>query len=198
MNPRIVLLEQAVPYLARGNPAQEHAPLAGHQKSRTPCAAPLRHPNQIWPRRISNRNSGIRSGWLKVWSALAITLVATSSHAEFAYVANLNDNTVSGYTIDPTTGALAPIAGSPVPAGLAPEGVAVDPSGKFAYVANAASNNVSGYTIDPSTGALTAIASPFPAGTFPVSVAVDPSGKFAYVANTGQIGQRFGLHNQPE
>jgi hypothetical protein len=32
--------EEAVPYLARENPAQEHAALAGHQKSRTPAAAP--------------------------------------------------------------------------------------------------------------------------------------------------------------
>jgi 6-phosphogluconolactonase len=123
---------------------------------------------------------------------------------KFAYVANAGSNNVSGngfvsgnvsaYTIDPGTGALTPIAGSPFPAGVAPSSVAVDPSGKFAYVANAGSHNVSGhgfvsgnvsaYTIDPSTGALTPIAgSPFTAGVFPTSVAVDPSGKFSYVAN---------------
>jgi DNA-binding beta-propeller fold protein YncE len=91
---------------------------------------------------------------------------------KFAYVANFGGG-VSGYTINPTTGALTPIAGSPFAAGNGPNIVAVDPSGKFAYVTNFSGNNVSGYTIDPSTGALTAIAgSPFAAGGEPFSVAI--------------------------
>jgi len=104
-------------------------------------------------------------------------------HAQFAYVANEGSNNVSAYTIDPSTGALTTIAGSPFPAARFPASVAVDPGGKFAYVSDENSNNISAYTIDLSTGALSAIAgSPFPAGLFPDSVAVDPSGKFAYVA----------------
>jgi DNA-binding beta-propeller fold protein YncE len=86
--------------------------------------------------------------------------------------------------IDPGTGALTAIAGSPFAAGSFPHCVAVDPSDRFAYVANGFDNSVSGYMIDPGTGALTAIASsPFSAGSFPQYVAVDPSGKFAYGAN---------------
>jgi 6-phosphogluconolactonase len=102
-----------------------------------------------------------------------------------AYVANYDSGDISGYSINRTTGALTPIAGSPFPAGgISPSSVAVAPSGKFAYVTNLANGKVSGYTIDP-TGALTPIAgSPFPAGGFgPLSVAVDRSGKFAYVTN---------------
>ena len=99
-------------------------------------------------------------------------------------MANSDSDNVSGYRIDPSTGALTPIAGSPFATGTDPANVAVDPSGKFAYVANGDFDNVSGYRINPSTGALKAIAgSPFPAGDNPRSVAVDPSGKFAYVAN---------------
>jgi len=113
-------------------------------------------------------------------------------HAQFVYAANTGSNDVSAYTIDPRTGALTPIAGSPFPAGSAPVSVAVDPSGKFAYVANFNSSTVSAYTIDPRTGALTPIAgSPFPvgseslfAGSEPLSVAVDPSGRFTYVTNS--------------
>jgi 6-phosphogluconolactonase (cycloisomerase 2 family) len=89
--------------------------------------------------------------------------------------ANQASNNVSGYTIDPSTGALTAIAGSPFQAGLNPFSVAVDPSGSFAYVANLGSGNVSGYAIDPSTGALTAIAtSPFSVfpGLRPISVAI--------------------------
>ena len=106
-------------------------------------------------------------------------LIGGRSHAQFAYVTNSGDNTVSSYTINPVTGAW--IAGSPFPAGAQPNSVAVDPSGKFACVANIG-GNVSGYTIKPVTGALTAIAgSPFSAGDFPRSLAVDPSGSFVYV-----------------
>jgi YVTN family beta-propeller protein len=127
----------------------------------------------------------------RLWLALAIalSLFAAPLRAQFAYVANFGSNNVSGYTINPSTGALTAIAGSPFLAGSGPFSVAVDPSGKFAYVANNDSNNVSGYTINPSTGALAPMAgSPlpgFPAGAAPISVAVDPTGKFVYVANDG-------------
>jgi 6-phosphogluconolactonase len=93
-------------------------------------------------------------------------LVGCPLQAQFAYVANSGDNAVSGYMIDPITGALRGIAGSPFRAGAQPNSVAVDPSGKFAYVANSGDNTVSGYTINPATGALTVIAgSPFAAGS---------------------------------
>ena len=100
----------------------------------------------------------------------------------FAYVANIASNTVSGYTINPTTGALTAI--DSFTAGTNPVSITVDPTGKFAYVANSGSNNVSGYTINPTTGALTSI-SGFTAGTTTISITVDPTGKFAYVANSG-------------
>jgi uncharacterized repeat protein (TIGR01451 family) len=105
---------------------------------------------------------------------------------KFAYVANGNSANISAYTINPSTGALTAIAGSPFPAGSTPSSVVVDPTGKFAYVANFSSANVSAYTINPSTGALTDIVgSPFPTFDTPISLVVDPTGKFAYVANRG-------------
>ena len=118
--------------------------------------------------------------------AIAGSLFASPLRAQFAYVANFNSNNVSAYTIDPSTGALTAIAGSPFPAGSFPHSVAVYPSGKFVYVVNEGATNISGYTINPSTGALTTIVgSPFTTGGDPRSMAVDPSGKFAYVANYG-------------
>jgi len=66
---------------------------------------------------------------------------------------------VSMYTINPTTGALAPI-GPPVSTygfGVYPGSITVDPFGKFAYVTNSGSNDVSIYIIDSATGALTLI-----------------------------------------
>jgi DNA-binding beta-propeller fold protein YncE len=100
----------------------------------------------------------------------------------FAYVANCGSScvgvgpgNVSAYSIDGTTGALTPVAGSPFPAGFGSLSVTVDPTGQFAYVANRGfspdNGTVSAYTIDGTTGALTEIAgSPFPAGSFPRSV----------------------------
>jgi sugar lactone lactonase YvrE len=119
-------------------------------------------------------------------TAIGLASALAPLRAQFAYVTNFSDSNVSAYTIDPATGALTAIPGSPFSAGADPVSVAVDPSGKFVYVANnAVGNIVSGFTIDP-TGALTVIAgSPFSAGKQPNWVAVDPSGKFAYVANAG-------------
>jgi len=127
-------------------------------------------------------------GCFNILSTLAIGLLALAAplRAEFAHVANSlgTGGYVSAFRIDPTTGALTPIPGSPFPAGSVPISVAVDPLGKFAYVANELDNTVSAYSIDSETGALARIpGSPFATGIYPLSVAVDPSGKFAYVSN---------------
>ena len=101
--------------------------------------------------------------------------------ARFAFVANFNDNTLSAYTVDSTTGRMR--ANGYVITGTNPRWVAVDPSGKFAYVTNIGSGNVSAYTINASTGVLTSAGAPVTAGARPYAVAVDPSSKFAYVTN---------------
>ncbi|HET7777316.1 MAG TPA: beta-propeller fold lactonase family protein, partial [Rudaea sp.] len=76
-------------------------------------------------------------------------------------------------TIDPATGALAAIPGSPFAAAANPYAVAVDPTGRFAYVTNRGSNNISAFIIDPVTGGLAAIpGSPFAAGANPLSISV--------------------------
>ena len=123
--------------------------------------------------------------------------VAVDPTGRFAYVANLGNSgggSVSGYTINPATGALTAITGSPFQAGYFPYSVAIDPGGQFVYVANLGylanyGSGVSGYTINPTTGALTPITgSPFPAGTNLFAVAVDPTGQFAYVTNRNSYG----------
>lgn len=71
--------------------------------------------------------------WFKVWAAFAISLVllGAPSHAQFAYVANINDNTVSGYRITSPTGALTAVA-----VGAHPLKVAITPDGASTYVAD--------------------------------------------------------------
>jgi DNA-binding beta-propeller fold protein YncE len=72
--------------------------------------------------------------------------VAVDPTGRFAYVTNYISDSISVYTIDPSTGALTP--GTAVAAGNAPASVALDPTGRFAYVANAFADTVSVFTLD--------------------------------------------------
>jgi len=104
----------------------------------------------------------------------------------FAYVVNRDSNNISAFTVDAIKGTLAPLAGSPFAAGLAP--VSFTAIGAYAYVVDKGSNGVSAYSVDPNTGALSPVAgSPFATGASPVSftAAFTSSQKtFAYVANS--------------
>ena len=46
--------------------------------------------------------------------------VAVEPSGKFAYVANYSSNNISAYSIDATSGALTPLAGSPLEAGTEP------------------------------------------------------------------------------
>ncbi len=70
-------------------------------------------------------------------------------------------------------------AGTPIPVGTAPFGIAITPNGTTAYVANNGSNN--GHP--RSTIATNTAGTPIPVGTAPVGIAITPDGTTAYVAN---------------
>jgi 6-phosphogluconolactonase len=112
----------------------------------------------------------------------------TVSCAGFSYVANAADNTLSSYSVDPTTGALAAV-GMPIPTGASPYATVglVDGNNRYVFVGNQDSNEISGFAVDPTTGALTAVpGSPFPAGTDPQALALLNDGAYIlYVANAG-------------
>ena len=110
-------------------------------------------------------------------------IVSCTQTGRFAYVANRQSNSISGFAIDPSTGILTPLSGSPFASnGTTPTALTVDPDGQFLYVANSDSNSVSAYAIG-ATGALTAVGFPTAAGAGPGAVAVDPTNHFLYVAN---------------
>lgn len=108
--------------------------------------------------------------------------VSVDNSGKFVYVADYTANNIHAFTIDPRSGALSSIAGSPFAAGIAPSRVTLSNDGKFAYVPNAGPpGSVSAYHIDGSSGALTAVVgSPFAAPDYVSYVTLDPSGKFAY------------------
>jgi DNA-binding beta-propeller fold protein YncE len=104
--------------------------------------------------------------------------------ANLAFVTNMNSNTVSAFRVDPTSGGLSPVAGSPFPTDSGPEFLAVAAGGKFLFVGNAGSNTLSAFQIDAASGALTPVlGSPFVSGARPEGVAVDPMGRFVFVGN---------------
>jgi 6-phosphogluconolactonase len=103
--------------------------------------------------------------------------VTSDPSGTFLYVVNQENvagaNSVSAYTINPDSGALTAVAGSPFPTGAESTGVMTDPSGKFLYVPNTADNTISAFAIDADTGALEPVkGSPFAAGHSPNWIAI--------------------------
>lgn len=100
--------------------------------------------------------------------------LAIQSNSKFLYAALTNNGSVAGFTIDGTSGALTPIAGSPFPDAGQPNDVVIEPMEKFLYTCNGATGTVNGYSIDGTTGALTPLSSsPFPVGSGPLRMAVE-------------------------
>lgn len=110
---------------------------------------------------------------------------AQTQSPQFVYEAG--GSVINGYELDPTTGALTAVPGSPFNERFDGTAEAVNPAGTFLFVANGnGDNNVSVFAINTMTGALTEVPnSPFSTGlgVNPNVAAVDPSGRFLYVGN---------------
>jgi 6-phosphogluconolactonase (cycloisomerase 2 family) len=113
----------------------------------------------------------------------------------FIYAPNLTSNTVSGFTLDHTTGVLAPVGTAlpPTPVGSNPVGVGVNSAG-FLFVLNqgsvspAAPASISVFSVDPARGLLSQVAgSPFSFASLtapnPQILAVSPTANLLYVSN---------------
>jgi 6-phosphogluconolactonase (cycloisomerase 2 family) len=105
---------------------------------------------------------------------------------------------VFAFSIDPSTGVLSSITGSPLVLGrfeTDPEGLVLDPFGQELYVTDTSSNAVSTLMSNNATGALTEIydcsfglCEPYLMGSGqngPVSITVDPTNTYAYTADEG-------------
>jgi 3-carboxymuconate cyclase len=110
-----------------------------------------------------------------------VTLVGS-----FLYVTNDGSNNISAFTINPATGALTTVPGSPFSTGVSSGhlgiSLAVTPDNRFLYAANIGSSNISIFSI-AANGALMAIpGSPFPLGAPPDGTKMSPDGKFLAIA----------------
>jgi len=123
----------------------------------------------------------------------AIHTGVTVSCAEYSYVTNAADNTLSAYSIDATTGALT-VIGTPTATGASPYAIVglefwFDNAKRYVFVGSEGSNDVSAFAVNGTTGALTTVpGSPFAAGTDPKAMAAMANniGSYnLYVANAG-------------
>ncbi len=89
----------------------------------------------------------------------------------FLYTLSYQCGAIRGYLIDPTSGALTEMSGSPFTTGPSTSLMTVDPTGRFLYVAvdtNQINAATDGFGIDANTGNLSAVAgSPFPSAPYP-------------------------------
>jgi 6-phosphogluconolactonase (cycloisomerase 2 family) len=125
-----------------------------------------------------------------------VALALTPSR-NFLYVANLTSNVVSGFSVDHSTGVLAPVGNAIAPSQTGPQPIAlgVNSGSQFLYVLTKGDPTVTPTPIDPAIsifgidtrGLLTAAGSTVvgsaTAGNFPTTLAVSPTAPVLYVAS---------------
>jgi 6-phosphogluconolactonase (cycloisomerase 2 family) len=102
-----------------------------------------------------------------------------------------SDNHVLAYGFAPT-GALFPLAGSPLAQTGSPEAVALTPDGRFLYVALTASSQIAAFGVGPDGSLSPLVGSPFATGAPPRGLAVSPDGRSLYVV--GATGNALYRH----
>ena len=116
--------------------------------------------------------------------------VITTTKAKFAYTGNQGAS-LSGYSVNTSTGALTALSGFPLPVGTNPTLVAVDPQNRLLFVGDIFQSELHVFNLNSSTGALSEIGtSPYATVDEPEAIAVDPTGTHVYVA--GQNGNSVG------
>jgi 6-phosphogluconolactonase len=119
---------------------------------------------------------------------VTITITGETQPGGFVYTTNSNytyggntSNTVQGFTIVASNGALAPTGQGPVNANVDPMSAASDKGGYRLYVGDYVSGDIFAYFIDRNNGYIFPVSgSPFPVNHSVTSVAVHPSGNFVF------------------
>lgn len=115
----------------------------------------------------------------------ATTPIPVAAKVKFVYTGNQGAS-LSGYSVDTSTGALTALNGFPLPIGLTPTVVATDPQNRFLFVGDISASKLHVFTLNNSSGAPSEIgSSPYATVKEPVAIAVDPSGTHLYVTDQG-------------
>jgi len=118
---------------------------------------------------------------------ITTTRIVVTPDNRFVFATNAPDNTISGFSIDPSTGILTLIPGSPFPTGgnaCQGMGLAVSPNAPFLFAMNTCSRDISSFRIGDN-GALTLIGTGTSTGGEGEDVKVTGDGKFLAVSLSG-------------
>jgi 6-phosphogluconolactonase len=154
----------------------------------TPILGTNATPNCVVLGSTGTTNNGTNQSFVYVVDA-ETTTAPTSIGQTVSGAASAGPPTVLGFVENPSTGGLTQIAGTNAlggwNAGVAPSGIAIDPTGKYVYVTDKAQNEIFGYAIsNNTTGALTGLnTGPYATGQYPLAITIEPRGKYVYVAN---------------
>src|SRR5215471_9742740 len=125
---------------------------------------------------LTNRETSPGLASFMVCSALTLMLVP-QLRAQAVYVPNFATSNVSGYLVNPATGALATIPGLPVKTGISPIQALLHPSGKFLYVLNSGSGDIALYSVSAPSGALSVLPCSHCEAQSPSGMTMDPAGQ---------------------
>ncbi|MBM0104775.1 beta-propeller fold lactonase family protein [Steroidobacter sp. S1-65] len=107
--------------------------------------------------------------------------VAIDPLGRFLYVPDAVTNHLWGYSLDPSSGALTGLPGSPFAAGIDFTSILFEPQGRFAYVTSQNTRTIQRFVADSDSGALSSLASvatPVEAS----GVTIHPNGKYLYTS----------------
>ncbi|MFL6388946.1 MAG: lactonase family protein [Terriglobales bacterium] len=166
----------------------------------------FRRPNSVSPYAIQADGSLLRVGQFSTGGTgggnsgdasgqgigfITTTRIVVTPDNRFIFATNAPDNTVSGFSVDPNTGILTLIPGSPFPTGgnaCQGMGLAVSPTAPFLYAMNTCSRDISSFRIG-SDGTLTLIGTGTSTGAEGEDVKVTGDGQFLAVSLSGfQLG----------
>lgn len=103
----------------------------------------------------------------------------------FLYAANNGTKTISAFVVNPASGVLTPVAGSPFSTPTGDTSLAVNRDFKFLYAADFGLNQISAFSVNGDGSLSPLLGTPFPVGNGPVSVVTHPTADFLYVSNQG-------------
>lgn len=111
-------------------------------------------------------------------------MVAVHPSGRFVAVVSSTVDTLEIFRLDPISGELTPVPGSPFAThAMSPFSVSFHPSGRFVYL-GARFSGVAAFAFDENSGVVTSVpGSPFPAQQRTRMAVVHPSGKFLYAVN---------------
>jgi len=110
------------------------------------------------------------------------------------YVSNDGSNSVSAFNVDPSTGILTTVPGSPfATGGTNTGGTSLDcaSNGQFLFASNATSKDISVFAIDAGGALIPVVGSPFPVINTPIQIKLLPGGGVLYVVEGRNLIEGF-------